>query len=313
MTVATKPGAPFQGPSWAEVAADPSTLRHDPTGRGGTGKKYSEDQIRDFHGRWVSVLTPVTEDFGAHRDGTWDFDPRDSRTEREALLSNPAAQRTRAEFPSGTRVVSVGTRRDPQEGQHGSVDRTVPSGDSLGGRVRVIWDNVVDGFVGTVTPNSIVREDEWNARAQKSKDFNEELHPRDDHGRFTDTGSLGDTAINQGGFSLSLAGDRPRSGWMVSQLGSERSFSIEQLASGQSMDFVPGNPWHDNFTSEVDRFVSDHLDDLQAKGAYLGGWVDSGRLFLDVSYNFADRGEAEQFARENQQFAMFNAGTGGGR
>lgn len=142
------------------------------------------------------------------------------------------------------------------------------------------------------------------------KDFSEELHPRDDHGRFTDTGSLGDTAITSGGFSLSLAGDRPHSGWMVSQLGTERSFSIEQLASGQSMSFVPGNPWHDNFTSEVDRFVKDNTTDLKAPGSYLGGWVDSGRLFLDVSHNFADEGAARQYADENQQFAMFNAGTG---
>lgn len=143
-----------------------------------------------------------------------------------------------------------------------------------------------------------------------AKDFTERLHPRDEHGRFTDTGSLGDTAITQGGFSLSLAGDRPHSGWMVSRFGSERSFSIEQLAADQPMSFVPGEPWHDNFTHEVDRFVADHRDELKQKGTYLGGWIDSGRLFLDCSVNIPDRAEAERFAKEQQQFAIFNAGTG---
>lgn len=142
------------------------------------------------------------------------------------------------------------------------------------------------------------------------KDFTERLHPRDEAGRFTEIGGLGDVALRTGGFSLSLRGDRPKSGWMVSKLGSERSFSIEQMAEAQQMEFVPGNPWHENLTREVERFVKDHGADLQEPGAYLGGWVDGGRLFLDVSYNFQDEGEALRFAEDNEQFAMYNAGTG---
>lgn len=142
------------------------------------------------------------------------------------------------------------------------------------------------------------------------KDFTERLHPRDDHGRFTDTGSLGDTAIRSGGFSLSMAGDRPHSGWMVSQFGTERSVSIESLASEQPMEANIGNPWHDNVKAEVERFVREHRADLLQPGAYLGGWVDSGRLFLDVSHNIQDEDEAMQYARDNHQFAAYNASTG---
>jgi len=161
--------------------------------------------------------------------------------------------------------------------------------------------------------DAIIEREQREADArygQKAKDFTERLHPRDEHGRFTDTGSLGDTAITEGGFSLSLAGDRPHSGWMVSRFGSERSFSIEQLAADQPMSFVPGEPWHDNFTHEVDRFVADHRDELKQKGTFLGGWIDSNRLYLDVSVNIQDEKEAEQFAMDNQQFAMFNSETG---
>lgn len=166
------------------------------------------------------------------------------------------------------------------------------------GQARAGWSGI---------PSSAILDIQVVAR---EKDFTERLHPRDEHGRFTDTGSLGDVAIRSGGFSLSLAGDRPHSGWMVSKFGSERSFAIDQLAEDGPMEFVPGNPWHRNFTAEIDRFVSDHKDELKEEGAYLGGWVDSGRLFLDVSVNIEDEAEAARVAGQNQQFAMFNAGTG---
>lgn len=138
----------------------------------------------------------------------------------------------------------------------------------------------------------------------------ERVTPRGEGGRYSDVGGLGDTALERGGFSLSLEGDRPKRGWMVSQLGSERSISIEQLAADQPMGFAPGDPWHDNVKAEVDRFVRDYREDLSREGAYLGGWVQDDRLFLDVSFNFTDEDEAARFARENRQFAMYNAETG---
>lgn len=140
----------------------------------------------------------------------------------------------------------------------------------------------------------------------KSKDFSEHLHPRDEHGRFAEIGGLGDTALRSGGFSLSLAGDKPDTGWMVSQYGTERSISIESLASEQPMEAVPGNPWHTNIKGEIDRFVADHGDDLRQDGAYLGGWVDGGRLYLDVSHNIPDEDEAMRYARDNHQLAAYN-------
>jgi hypothetical protein len=157
----------------------------------------------------------------------------------------------------------------------------------------------------------VERYPSWNVIAMAaSKDFTERLHPRDPHGRFAEVGGLGDTALRSGGFSLSLAGDQPDTGWMVSQYGTERSVSIESLASEQPMEAIPGNPWHTNIKNEIDRFVTDHGDDLRQPNSYLGGWVDGGRLYLDVSHNIQDEDEAMRYARDNHQLAAYNAGTG---
>jgi len=139
--------------------------------------------------------------------------------------------------------------------------------------------------------------------------------PRDEHGRFGtigDTGDLGVTAVTEGGFSISLAGDHPHEGWMVSQAGTERSFSMEDLASAQpdEMGALPVEPFHDNVKAEVTRFIADNRGDLGQPGTFLGGWVDNDRLYLDVSHNIPDKDAAMAYAEENDQLAAFNAGTG---
>lgn len=157
--------------------------------------------------------------------------------------------------------------------------------------------------------------DEWiHGGSERHLKYSED-QPRDDHGRFGtigDTGALGNVAVLEGGFSVSLAGDHPHSGWMVSQAGTERSFSMEDLASAQpgEMGGTPVEPWENNVRSEVNRFIADNRDDLSQSGAFLGGWVDNDRLYLDVSHNIAREEDAVAYAEENDQLAMFNAETG---
>ena len=144
--------------------------------------------------------------------------------------------------------------------------------------------------------------------------------PRDRLGQFGESigldptaATLGNQAVRTGGFSISTAGDNPDSGWMVSQAGTERSFTIDELATSQSMGSEPaGNPWEGNVSNEIERFLTDNRGDLEKPGAYLGGWVDndSGRLYLDVSHNIESKEEAVKYADEGNQLAMFNAGTG---
>lgn len=123
--------------------------------------------------------------------------------------------------------------------------------------------------------------------------------------------TLGNQAIRGGGFSVSTEGDNPDHGWMVSQAGTERSFSIDELASEQPMGTGPtDNPWKDNVSNEIERFLTDNRTDLERPGTYLGGWVDEGRLYLDVSHNIESKEEAMTYADDQNQLAMFNAGTG---
>jgi hypothetical protein len=167
----------------------------------------------------------------------------------------------------------------------------------------------------TAAPSSndrwIVRPDDVIIRPPARKYSPDQ--PRD-HGRFAevDTGGLGNVAVVSGGFSINENGDNPSSGWMVSQAGTERSFSIEDLASAEPNDLRenPVEPWHDNVKAEVNRFISDNRSDLSQPGTFLGGWVDEGRLYLDVSHNIQSKDEAMTYAEDNDQLAAFNAGTG---
>jgi len=142
--------------------------------------------------------------------------------------------------------------------------------------------------------------------------------PRDRLGQFGESigldptaATLGNQAVRTGGFSISTAGDNPDSGWMVSQAGTERSFTIDELATSQSMGSEPaGNPWEGNVSNEIERFLTDNRGDLERPGTYLGGWIDGGRLYLDVSHNIESKEEAMTYADDQNQLAMFNAGTG---
>src|SRR4051794_33484457 len=105
----------------------------------GKSAKFDDNQPRDSNGRWVGegIATMVETGFGSQRGTQWDFDPRDTATERQALRENPAAQENRAEFPRGTRIVAVGSRSNPEEGRRGTVDKTYPDGSADGGSVGV--------------------------------------------------------------------------------------------------------------------------------------------------------------------------------
>lgn len=140
-----------------------------------------------------------------------------------------------------------------------------------------------------------------------------EDQPRDEHGKWTSVGGLGTTAIRTGGFSVGHGGLAPKSGWMVSQKDTEMSRSLEALsAEGGKMTWEGQTV--DMFKANVARFVGEfraaHADALAAPDAYLGGWVENDTLVLDVSNNYQDDAEALKAAQENDQRAMYNAGTG---
>lgn len=96
-----------------------------------------------------------------------------------------------------------------------------------------------------------------------------------------------------GGFSIRLVDQSaPRSGFLVSRLGSEKRLSGKPTEAALSA-FILENP---------PRLIGD----------YFGGWKDtaSGSFFLDWSVRFSDISEALYFARHNKQAAIYSASAG---
>lgn len=98
---------------------------------------------------------------------------------------------------------------------------------------------------------------------------------------------------NEGGFSVSMAGKSPRRGVMVSRTGSESTF-----------DGVPSE-------RDLEGYVRQHARALADPGRYLGGWVDDGKTYVDISDRWPEGTEAADNAlNANQQLAGYDVGAG---
>lgn len=77
----------------------------------------------------------------------------------------------------------------------------------------------------------------------------------------------------QGGFSISIRGEKPKSGYMVSDLGTEQIHDFNILKPHLS---VPS----------LKKFIRTNSGLLQPSEKFFGGWLgDDGKLYLDVSSN----------------------------
>lgn len=95
------------------------------------------------------------------------------------------------------------------------------------------------------------------------------------------------------GFSLSLWGEVPTSGHMVSFQGFEK---------------VLENPT----IEDVAAYVQENAQHLcLLPNAYAGGWLDAetGKYYLDISQNVQDKAQALWLAAERKQLAIFDLST----
>ncbi|HZE15266.1 MAG TPA: hypothetical protein VE197_05880 [Mycobacterium sp.] len=101
-------------------------------------------------------------------------------------------------------------------------------------------------------------------------------------------------AARRGGFSLhDRIGDAPRSGYMVSVT----SQNIKHISHINA----------DHFRN----FVMHHRHLLADPSNYLGGWLDNdGSLYTDISSHKPDFHVAVAKARDNDQLAIYDLGTG---
>jgi len=149
--------------------------------------------------------------------------------------------------------------------------------------------------------------------------WREEDHPRDPEGtttggRFTSkegaaragaaareaaglTDENGDrllTLLKGGGFSESLAGKSPDGGFMVAV----------------SADTEMKKPIEDMTRLDILRYIVRHAKLLNKPSAFLGGWLDEGYGYLDVSINVEDKAEALAMAKANKQLAIYDVVSG---
>ena len=97
------------------------------------------------------------------------------------------------------------------------------------------------------------------------------------------------TAKN-GGVTISLNGDVPENGFAFAP-----SKITERVIN------------QDRWTLEdVDRFIEDNLDALNTDDAFLGVWVDEGKVYMDVSVVVADKTEALVRAKTADQISVFD-------
>lgn len=106
--------------------------------------------------------------------------------------------------------------------------------------------------------------------------------------------NLVDDLIQNGGSSLTLTGEKPAGGFMVSLPDSELR--------------VRGYP----SSALVAQWIRDNGVRLFGPDRYLGAWFDekTGHTYLDVSLNIQDLTEAVNTARQAQQLALYDVANG---
>ena len=99
----------------------------------------------------------------------------------------------------------------------------------------------------------------------------------------------------QGGFTLhDHVGDGPTSGYMVSMdKNTEDSRPMDELTP-----------------EVVQAFANKHAEALKSPTNYLGGWLDGGRFYLDISSHIPDLNQATNAAVRNKQLGIYDLNHG---
>ena len=95
--------------------------------------------------------------------------------------------------------------------------------------------------------------------------------------------------IDNGGSSTDLLGNHPTTGYMVS------TYARHGLV-------VPVSQFSPELVSE---YLANHVELLGRDDHYLGTWIDSGRVYLDISLRVDSLEEALELGRRHRQLAVF--------
>ena len=142
---------------------------------------------------------------------------------------------------------------------------------------------------------------------REAQGFDPSAHPRDDAGRFTDSGGGGGEgglsplvariSAPDGGFTYQpMTGDEPKTGFVL-------SVYPDRAVVTTAKDLKP---------EDLAEFVVANKDLLGKADHFLGGWHDpkDGKVYLDVSIVKQEADEARELAKRYNQLAYFDLGTG---
>jgi hypothetical protein len=107
--------------------------------------------------------------------------------------------------------------------------------------------------------------------------------------------------VNDCGASYNmLTGEfNPNHGFMVSIKGHEKTYNADKNSFNYEIaDFINGK------AILLLSGISENYDKI-----FLGGWIDNGLLYLDVSFLVDTETEAIKMAKDNEQLAYFNNTT----
>jgi hypothetical protein len=100
-------------------------------------------------------------------------------------------------------------------------------------------------------------------------------------------------ALESGGFTYNpLYGATPQQGYAVSLNGHGKVLDCTATAD------------------DLLEYLQENVDQVKDPARYVGGWIDGGRFYLDVSIVLQDGKEARSAGRLNDQAGIFDLGTG---
>jgi hypothetical protein len=112
---------------------------------------------------------------------------------------------------------------------------------------------------------------------------------------------LGDTAAKTGGFTYNPVRYKDRTP-------PKRGFALSIRKDTEKV--VKLDQTHAKIRAQLKDYIHAHREDIKAEGNYLGGWIDKGKLYVDISRVVKKKDEAIDLAREAKQLAVFDLGKG---
>jgi hypothetical protein len=98
------------------------------------------------------------------------------------------------------------------------------------------------------------------------------------------------------GFSIDIrTKTSPKDGFIASDKGAERTLDWQPLKDSRA-----------SLRTAITEYVTDHGELLDGKGSFFGGWVEGGKLYLDVSRRYGSRSDGVQAGFRNKQKAIYD-------